>query len=387
MIHSFTCAKCGYHLVFKDSSKKGNLPNTCPRCTPVFELTKDKPKTEQVLFIIQQELDADDLSKQQRSEIIGRLYSILIEYVKSLAKSICYKKRISLDKEKIQEISHDVCAKFLICYLQDENYRTHSSFGGSLYFILLNTIFGRCVPKSIKEVQLSTLSTQVEDENDLIKNLMKILNSGSIFTVMINQFVPNKLDCQFLRFINEITKIIGASSIKRSSKKFFMSIRDSNIIEEMNKKSMNDKDIEKLPIAQTPTVKFVEHFFLNAFNDFDELQTIRRLRKKVLEKLENIIDNSEELSTETMGVVFNILSRRAGDINSSHSEVVKSLINSLTSSDQSRVLTGGQEDERDSDVIDAEMDEALNALPSSSSKKIEQVARVISIEDEEDKSE
>ena len=133
---TWVCKKCGYTATITNRSGEFRFQGVCPRCDSSVE-RPDLPPTERRLMTLQFNLATD------RQKTLAKIYDILYEeekYVHSIVKKTIKKLNIRLSADVIDEHAQTISLRLLTQFLEDPNYRIHSSWGNYMYYLVLKVV-------------------------------------------------------------------------------------------------------------------------------------------------------------------------------------------------------------------------------------------------------
>jgi hypothetical protein len=123
------CGNCKKEIYWQHKHR----PDTCPHCGDQYF---NKPEDERSLFVIQ-----DEWLKTRDKEVLGKMYKILVPYVRKLIVQRV-KGKYFFTVEELEIKTHDVCSDFIYYYLSVPEFKMLFSFGGYIKRSLLSVLFG-----------------------------------------------------------------------------------------------------------------------------------------------------------------------------------------------------------------------------------------------------
>lgn len=154
-IREKVCSACGETVVYVFRQK----PEVCPYCSSPYW---SKPPDECRLFLLQEKWH-----ENHSEEILGKMYTELVQYSKNMIKSkIKNKYRMSI--EELDEKASDSANELIKKYLVDPEYVILYSFGGLLRWLVNGVLYGNAREEqhdslnAINETTGKDLESQIE---------------------------------------------------------------------------------------------------------------------------------------------------------------------------------------------------------------------------------
>jgi hypothetical protein len=159
------------------------------------EQFKDKPKTEYLLFILQERFLNEGRSKQA----LSNMYSEIYLYTKKLLLNKLKGKRL-LPPEQVEEKTLDATHKLFEYYLRSPDFKIEGSFAGYINQLLLGTLYNR---KKKKEDSNYSLDIKINEKGDELS--VNIVGFGYID--LFDE--KNLVDEEFLKKSKDLINNIG----------------------------------------------------------------------------------------------------------------------------------------------------------------------------------
>ena len=162
-----TCRYCKHKFHVTDKIIWEQEKHTCPECA---EIWSDKPETERMLMILQ-----DEYFKKRSRKILDEMVNLLTSYCESLIKK-SFSNKIQ-EPGKCEYFAHAAVSFLIEGYLNPDTpeFRVQSSFAGMLFPKIQQAIFG----KQEYDCAHETLDFEFEDGNQVVyeDNKKSIFNS------------------------------------------------------------------------------------------------------------------------------------------------------------------------------------------------------------------
>jgi hypothetical protein len=217
-----TCKYCKHQFHVQDRIKWEKEKHPCPLCS---EIWSDKPETERMLMILQ-----DEYFKKRSEKILNEMIKILQSYCSSIIKKF-FSNKIQ-EPGKLEYYTHTAVASMVEHYLKNMDFKVEGSFKGMLFPRIQAAIWGKqeyaCAQESLdfefddghsvshadtKKSVMDSLQDRHSKEQ-LVKKLCEIIFG-------IGEYCSQEED--YIRLLNYRNYIVGG---EKYTDKFFNSYKD-----------------------------------------------------------------------------------------------------------------------------------------------------------------
>jgi Zn-finger nucleic acid-binding protein len=213
-----TCRYCGHAFHVKDHVTWEEEKHPCPSCA---EIWSDKPETERMLMILQDEyLEVRPSNQKKADKILSEMFKLMFSYCESL-----FKKNFSnaiQQPGKLEEVTQWAVSRLTEEFLKRPDFKVNGSFKGMLFPKMQEALYGKQEKPTPKGVYQESLDFEFEDGHAVIYEDHKKSIADSMRQRHDKEFLVNNIcdlifgikdyctaEEDFIRLLNIRNYIIG----------------------------------------------------------------------------------------------------------------------------------------------------------------------------------